>query len=167
MFTFFLSPLKIVGATGSPVRPLAVRAKAHDMTEALSGLRVLDASNSVAGQFCGRLFADNGAAVVLAEAPGRFGHDGAWLPFAPDGSSTLFAHLNAGKTSLVVADRRASRDRLRTLAERADVMIVDSDDESGVRSSPTARARARSASSRRSGLGRWKTGREASSSTRR
>ena len=98
------------------------------MTEALSGLRVVDASNSVAGQFCARLFADNGAAVVLAEAPGgsatrRMG------PFAPDGRSTLFAHLNMGKTSLVVGADRASRDRLRRLAECADVAIVDSDGE--------------------------------------
>jgi kynurenine formamidase len=29
VFTFFLSPLKIVGATGAPARPLAIRAKAR------------------------------------------------------------------------------------------------------------------------------------------
>ena len=76
------------------------------MTEALSGLRVVDASNSVAGQFCGRLFADNGAAVVLVEAP-----DGSKTrrmgPFAPDGRSTLFAHLNQGKASLAARRRQA------------------------------------------------------------
>jgi crotonobetainyl-CoA:carnitine CoA-transferase CaiB-like acyl-CoA transferase len=97
------------------------------MTEALSGLRVVDASNSVAGQFCGRLFADNGAAVVLVEDP-----DGSKTrrmgPFAPDGCSTLFAHLNQGKASLALGGDRPSRDRLRTLAECADVMIVDSGD---------------------------------------
>src|SRR5579863_4439272 len=95
------------------------------MSEALSGLRVIDASNSVAGQFCGRLFADNGAAVVLAEPVGgsatrRMG------PFAPDGRSTLFAHLNMGKTSLISADETAQRDRLRALAGCADVLIADS-----------------------------------------
>lgn len=71
--------------------------------EALQGVRVLDASNSVAGQFCGRLFADNGAATLLVEPP-----EGSPIrrtgPFAPDGAgsrqSTLFAHLNAGKTSV-------------------------------------------------------------------
>ena len=97
------------------------------MTEALSGLRVIDASNSVAGQFCGRLFADNGAAVALAEPPGgspirRTG------PFAPDGRSTLFAHLNMGKASLLVGDDTA-HDRLIDLAACADVLIIDGDQE--------------------------------------
>lgn len=95
------------------------------MVEALAGLRVVDASNSVAGQFCGRLFADNGAEVVLAEAP-----EGSPIrrtgPFAPDGRSTLFAHLNMGKTSV-------ARTHLPALAAAADVLILDQDDTSGLR----------------------------------
>ena len=46
----------------------------------------------------------------------------------PDGRSTLFAHLNQGKASLALGGDRPSRDRLSTLAECADVMIVDSGD---------------------------------------
>ena len=100
------------------------------MTEALSRLRIMDASNSVAGQFCGRLFADNGAEVVLVEGPN--GSDTRRTgPFSPDGCSTLFAHLNMGKSSLVAGDDKASRDRLRALAECADVVIVDSAAERG------------------------------------
>jgi crotonobetainyl-CoA:carnitine CoA-transferase CaiB-like acyl-CoA transferase len=95
--------------------------------EALQGIRVLDMTDSVAGQFCGRLFADNGASVLLAEPP-----DGSAMrrtgPFVADGRSTLFAHLNAGKPGLRF-DRNdaADRARLADLAGRADVLIVDGD----------------------------------------
>jgi crotonobetainyl-CoA:carnitine CoA-transferase CaiB-like acyl-CoA transferase len=102
-------------------------------TEALQGVRVLDASTSVAGQFCGRLFADNGASTVLVEPP-----DGSAIrrtgPFLPDGRggrrSTLFAHLNAGKSSVRI-DRRdeGDRRRLSDLTRRADVLILDDSDE--------------------------------------
>jgi crotonobetainyl-CoA:carnitine CoA-transferase CaiB-like acyl-CoA transferase len=95
------------------------------MAEALAGLRVVDASDSVAGQFCGRLFADNGAEVALAESP-----EGSAIrrtgPFAPDGRSTLFAHLNAGKASV-------ARSGLAELTRRADVLIVDESDASGLK----------------------------------
>ena len=165
VFTFFLSPLKIVGATGAPARPLAIRSKAYDMTEALSGLRVIDASNSVAGQFCGRLFADNGAAVVLVGAPGGSRTD---VPVRsrPMARSTLFAHLNKGKASLLVGGDRPSHDRLTHLAECAECLIVDSDTRAPY-AFGTAEVRARSASSRLSDRGRWRGGRAASSSIRR
>jgi len=51
-------------------------------------LTVLDASESVAGQFCAKLLADGGAQVVLAEPPG-----GSVLRARP----ALFTYLNAGK----------------------------------------------------------------------
>lgn len=102
-------------------------------SEALQGIRVLDASDSVAGQFCGRLFADNGASTLLIEPP-----EGSTIrrtgPFKLDGPghrrSTLFAHLNAGKSSVRI-DRRDAADQhhLSELARRADVLIVDRDDE--------------------------------------
>jgi hypothetical protein len=38
------------------------------MSGALSGLRVLDLSESIAGQFCGRMMADFGASVTLDRA---------------------------------------------------------------------------------------------------
>jgi crotonobetainyl-CoA:carnitine CoA-transferase CaiB-like acyl-CoA transferase len=99
---------------------------ASDTTEALSGIRVLDASASVAGQFAARLFADNGAATLLLEPP-----EGSPLrrvgPFVPgaDGAprSTLFAHLNAGKAG-IVADS-SDRSRIADLVARAEVVVVD------------------------------------------
>ena len=68
---------------------------------ALSSLSVLDATESVAGQYCARLLADFGAAVTLVEPPG-----GSALrtmpPFDPALGSVAFFHLNLGKTSITL-----------------------------------------------------------------
>lgn len=62
----------------------------------LAGLRVADLSRCVAGQFAGRLYADQGADVVLIEPP-----DGSPTrrtgPFDATGESLLFRHLVTGK----------------------------------------------------------------------
>ncbi len=81
----------------------------------LSFLRVLDASDSVAGQFCGRLFADHGAEVVLLEPMSGT---------TTRRSEDLFWHLNCGKRSLVV-DERARDTRDRPLLSATDLLIVD------------------------------------------
>ena len=38
---------------------------------ALTGFRVVELAESVAGAYCGKLFADFGAEVIKVEAPGR------------------------------------------------------------------------------------------------
>jgi len=93
----------------------------------LANFVVLDASESVAGQYCCRMFADFGADVTLVEPPG-----GSVLrrspPFdpKPDGvGSLLFFHLNLGKASIVLdVTTPAGRDDLFDLARRADVVVV-------------------------------------------
>ena len=94
---------------------------------ALSGLRVLDLSESVAGQFCARMFADQGAEVSLIEPPGGSAVR-AMPPFdpaAPGIGSQLFFHLNLGKDSrqidLTTTDGKAT---LQRLAEKADVIVA-------------------------------------------
>lgn len=77
--------------------------------QAFGGIRVLDASLSVAGQYCARLFADYGADVLLAGAlPG----DDRWTD----------RHLNAGKSrrSIDLDDDAA----LAAAAANADIVIV-------------------------------------------
>ncbi len=73
------------------------------MAGALDHLVVVDRSESLPGQFCARLFADNGARVILDEPPG-----GSALrrsePFSRDGDSLTFRHLNTGKESVLGAD---------------------------------------------------------------
>ena len=93
---------------------------------ALAGLAVLDLSDSVAGQFCARLFADNGASVVLAEGPGgsrlrRLGPFGPPGPGGRRGESYLFRHLNTGKR--VLRAGRGPAD-LVGLAAQADVVVA-------------------------------------------
>lgn len=76
------------------------------MTSApFEGLTVLDISDSIAGQYCGRLLADGGAEVVLVEPPSgspvrRIG------PFWSNGQrpddSILFWHINTSKRSLTL-----------------------------------------------------------------
>lgn len=96
--------------------------------EALRGLRVLDASESIAGQFCGRMLADYGAEVTLAEPPG-----GSCVrrmpPFAPEkGDSLVFFHVNLGKRSTALdPSTPAGRSLLLRLAEASDVVIVGRD----------------------------------------
>lgn len=97
---------------------------------ALSGFRVLDLSESIAGQFCARMMADFGADVTLIEPPG-----GSPIrrmppldPAASGVGSLLFFHLNLGKQSIVV-DRSGEqgRSQLLELVKSADAVIVGLD----------------------------------------
>lgn len=95
---------------------------------ALEGVRVLDFSSSVAGQFCGRLFADNGAEVVLVEPQGGSPLRSA-PPFASVGDeqvSCLFWHLNLGKRSLEAnLEEPGAAQEAAALVREADVVVLD------------------------------------------
>jgi crotonobetainyl-CoA:carnitine CoA-transferase CaiB-like acyl-CoA transferase len=100
------------------------------MSGALSGLRVLDLSDSVAGQFCCRMMADFGAEVTLVEPPSG-SPTRAMPPFDPakDGAgSLLFFHLNLGKASIAL-DRATDQGRakLLELVKSADAVVVGVD----------------------------------------
>ncbi len=100
--------------TGAAPRPLA-------------GLRVLDLSDTVAGQFCGKLFADQGASVRLLE-PDAGSSTRRWTArgLEPIGTSALFRHLNADKACLVRdGTLEQATALLRRHAAAADVAIID------------------------------------------
>jgi crotonobetainyl-CoA:carnitine CoA-transferase CaiB-like acyl-CoA transferase len=87
--------------------------------EALAGITVLDLTDSVAGQFCARLFADNGAQVTLVEPA-----TGSRLRMG-DGPE-LFTHLNLGKSGVALdIASPAGVATVRSLAEHADVVVID------------------------------------------
>lgn len=97
---------------------------------ALEGVRVLEVA-SPAVQYCGKLFSDLGAEVILIEPPGgAVTRDAAPFltqPLAANGESLRslpFVYLNAGKRS-VTLDLQAfeGRDAFRRLAARADLVI--------------------------------------------
>ncbi|HET6298442.1 MAG TPA: CoA transferase [Kribbella sp.] len=95
---------------------------------ALAGLRVLDLSDNVGGQYCARTLADFGADVLLIE-----GVDGspvrraaAWTAARPPAvDAMLFRHLNTGKQSMTL-DWRSPEGMavLTALAADSDVVVA-------------------------------------------
>ncbi len=88
---------------------------------ALHGIRVIDLSESMAGQYCSRIFADFGALVTLIEPPGGSAMRGQGPFSAATGASLTFLHLNSGKSSAILDPSRAE---LQALAASADVAIL-------------------------------------------
>jgi len=97
------------------------------MGDALEGFRVLDLSESVAGQFCCRMLADFGADVTLVEPP-QGSSLRAMPPFDPQPNglgSLLFFHLNLGKHSIGLdMQSREGWSKLLELAASVDVIVV-------------------------------------------
>ncbi|WP_210495644.1 CaiB/BaiF CoA transferase family protein [Microvirga antarctica] len=96
------------------------------MTSALAGLRVLDMSGPL-GNYCGKLFGDLGADVILIEPPGGtqlrseppFIHDRADIE-----SSLAFAYANTSKRSLTLdLEDQGDRATFLRLATTADLVI--------------------------------------------
>ncbi len=96
--------------------------------QVLSGVRVLDLSRWVAGEYATKLFGDFGADVVKVERPGEGSLTRQFGPFPDDEPdlerSALFLHLNTNKRS-VALDLRADADRevLLELVRRADAVV--------------------------------------------
>jgi crotonobetainyl-CoA:carnitine CoA-transferase CaiB-like acyl-CoA transferase len=92
------------------------------MNGALSGLRVLDFTTTIAGPHCTRLLADLGAEVVKIESP-----EGDMMRTRPplrSGASTSFGQLNAGKKSIALDLKSpASVEAVRRLVTTADVVV--------------------------------------------
>jgi benzylsuccinate CoA-transferase BbsE subunit len=101
-------------------------AAASGAPAALTGIRVLDLSG-LAGQYCGKQFADLGADVILIEPvegspvrrEGPFLDDRAHVEF-----SLQFAYFNAGKRGAAIdVDRQEGQHIVRQLAKDADLII--------------------------------------------
>jgi crotonobetainyl-CoA:carnitine CoA-transferase CaiB-like acyl-CoA transferase len=92
------------------------------MNGALSGLRVLDFTTTIAGPHCTRLLADLGAEVIKIEAP-----DGDMMRTRPplrNGASTSFGQLNAGKKSIALDLKSpAAVEAVRRLAATTDIVV--------------------------------------------
>ncbi len=96
-------------------------------TTALSGVNVLDLSESIGGAYCTKLLADLGAETLLVERPGS-GHPlrraGPYRDAPHIEKSGLFHYYAANKRSLVCdLESENGRERVRQLAEDADVVV--------------------------------------------
>jgi crotonobetainyl-CoA:carnitine CoA-transferase CaiB-like acyl-CoA transferase len=90
-------------------------------------VRVLELSHTAAAAFAGRMFADDGADVVLVEPPAGHAlrHEGPFLNDEFDiETSAAHLHINAGKRSAVL-DVHADSQALVALARTADVFLTD------------------------------------------
>lgn len=96
------------------------------MTEPfLSGVRVLEAGDSRAVGFAGKLLADFGAEVWLLEAPGWGNRLRRRRPLLPSGVSGLFEFLARGKRSLTAdLDLEDGQELVRRFAARCDGVIA-------------------------------------------
>jgi len=91
-------------------------------TGALTGLRVIDLTQVMAGPFCTMLLADLGADVIKIEPPQ--GDSTRTMPGAVGTDSPSFNAVNRGKRSVVVnLKTREGVEAVRTLARSADIFV--------------------------------------------
>ncbi|MDB5362445.1 MAG: CoA transferase [Rhodospirillales bacterium] len=90
----------------------------------LSGVKILDLTQNVAGPFCTQILGDMGAEVIKVERPGRGDDTRDWRPPEIGGLSATFLSLNRSKTSICIdLDHASGQTLLRELAAQADVII--------------------------------------------
>src|ERR671938_1347789 len=91
-------------------------------SRALDGVRVLDATQVMAGPFCSMLLADLGADVVKIEPPS--GDSTRSMPGAIDTDSPSFNAVNRGKRSVVLNLKTAEGvEAVKALARTADIFV--------------------------------------------
>ena len=90
----------------------------------LSGLRVIDLTQNVAGPFCTQILGDLGADVIKIERPGSGDDARQWKPPEIGGVSTGFLALNRSKKSVCIdLDTQAGQQLVARLASTADVLV--------------------------------------------
>jgi crotonobetainyl-CoA:carnitine CoA-transferase CaiB-like acyl-CoA transferase len=97
---------------------------------ALSHLRILELSDGVAGEYCGKLLADFGAEILKVESPGKGSDTRRAGPFAPGAGapegSGLFAYLNTNKRSVCLdITTPGGKEALHALVAGVDVILDD------------------------------------------
>lgn len=112
---------------GQPPKKGCHGERMSDYLKLLADVRVLEIAEGIAGPACGQQLADLGALVIKIEPPGG---DRArrWGPPFVGTDSAIFAHLNRGKSSVVLdVAQDGDRAALMALARDADVVLVHLD----------------------------------------
>jgi crotonobetainyl-CoA:carnitine CoA-transferase CaiB-like acyl-CoA transferase len=90
----------------------------------LSGQRVIDLTQNVAGPYCTQVLADLGAEVIKIERPGAGDDTRHWAPQIGPGMSPSYATLNRGKRSLALdLDHPEGQAVLRRLLRPDDIVM--------------------------------------------
>lgn len=93
------------------------------MTQALSGLKVLELASFIAGPYCAMMLADQGADVIKVERPGTGDENRTEPPFI-NGESAPFMLWNRNKRSVTLDLKNAAdKERFLALVDDADVLI--------------------------------------------
>jgi crotonobetainyl-CoA:carnitine CoA-transferase CaiB-like acyl-CoA transferase len=97
---------------------------------ALTGIRIVELAESVAGEYCGKLLADFGAEVIKIERPDCGSPTRSMAPIIGDGGgperSALFAYLNTNKRSAVLdVSCVADIEKLHHIIATADAVVDD------------------------------------------
>jgi crotonobetainyl-CoA:carnitine CoA-transferase CaiB-like acyl-CoA transferase len=93
------------------------------VTGPLTGIRILDLTRLLPGNYCTLLLSDLGADVVKVEEPGQ-GDYIRWTPPMVDGEGAIHRALNRGKRSITLNLKEADGAALlRRLAEAADALV--------------------------------------------
>ena len=94
------------------------------MTQALTGIRVVDLTNNQAGPSCGQMLAWLGADVVKVEEPGKGDPARHSLKDRADADSLFFLSFNGNKRSLTLNLKHPrGKEVFRTLLQSADVLL--------------------------------------------
>jgi crotonobetainyl-CoA:carnitine CoA-transferase CaiB-like acyl-CoA transferase len=92
----------------------------------LTGLKVVDMTEALAGPYCAMLLGDFGADVIKVERPGDGDQARGWGPPFLEGESAYFLAVNRNKRSVELDIKRPDDLRLlHTLADRADVFLTN------------------------------------------
>ena len=96
----------------------------HAQRTRLSGLRVVDMTEALAGPYCAMYLGDMGADVVKVERPGQGDQTRGWGPPFINGESAYFMSTNRNKRSLTLdVASPEGREILHRLIDRADIFI--------------------------------------------
>ena len=92
--------------------------------KSLSGQRVIDLTQNVAGPYCTQILADLGAEVIKIERPGSGDDTRHWAPQVAAGMSATYATLNRGKQSVALdLDRPEGQAALRKMLRANDILV--------------------------------------------